>query len=36
MKLFETPANDEKEKKRRDGFLKYAGGLRSDKMLKPS
>ena len=35
-KLFEQPASDEKEMKRREELLMYASGLRSDWMLKLS
>ena len=35
-KVFEQPASDEKEMKRREELLMYASGLRSDWMLKLS
>ena len=35
-KLFEQPASDEKEMKRREELLMYASGLRSDWVLKLS
>ena len=35
-KLFEQPASDEKEMKRREELLMYASSLRSDWMLKLS
>ena len=34
--IFEKPASDEKETKRREGLLMYASGLRFDQMLTPS
>jgi hypothetical protein len=34
--IFEKPASDEKETKRREGLLTYASGLRFDQMLTPS
>jgi len=36
VELFGRPASDEEEKKRREGLIKYASRLRSDRMLKPS
>jgi hypothetical protein len=35
-KIFEKPASDEKETKRREGLLMYASGPRFDPMLIPS
>jgi hypothetical protein len=36
VKLFENPAGDEEEQKRRGNLLMSASGLRLDRMLKPS
>ena len=36
VELFEKPASDEGERKRREGLLKYAGGLRSGRILTSS
>ena len=36
VELFGRPASDEEEKKRREGLIKYASRLCSDRMLKPS
>ena len=36
VKLFEEPAGDEEENRRRGKLLMYASGLCFDRMLKPS
>ena len=33
VEIFKKPASDEEEKKRREWLIKYAGGLRSGRML---